>query len=101
MLIPVEFTLALAALIFVIGAFGVTARRDPIVMFICIEMMFNAANLALVGLARHFNSVEAHVLVFLVIAVAAAEVAVGLAIVIAIFRHEKEVDVDLIQGMKG
>jgi NADH-quinone oxidoreductase subunit K len=97
----VEFTLALAAAIFGIGAFGVMIRRDPLVMFICIEMMFNACNLAFVALADYLKLVEGHVLVFLVIAVAAAEVAVGLAIIISIFRTEKNVDVDHLSELKG
>lgn len=97
----IEFTLSLAALIFCIGAFGVMLRRDPLVMFICVEMMFNAANLAFVALADHLKSVQGHVLVFLVIAVAAAEVAVGLSIIIAIFRTEKDVNVDHLSELKG
>jgi NADH-quinone oxidoreductase subunit K len=97
----VDFTLALAAAVFALGAFGVMIRRDPIVMFICIEMMFNAANLCFVALADYLKLVEGHVLVFLVIAVAAAEVAVGLAIIIAIFRTEKNVDVDHLSELKG
>jgi NADH-quinone oxidoreductase subunit K len=97
----VEFTLALVAAIFGIGAFGVMIRRDPLVMFICIEMMFNACNLAFVALADYLKLVEGHVLVFLVVAVAAAEVAVGLAIIIAIFRTEKNVDVDHLSELKG
>ena len=100
-MISIDFALSVATLIFCIGATGVLIRRDPLVMFICIEMMFNAANLALVALSNHFGRVEGQVMVFLVIAVAAAEVAVGLAIIIAIFRVEKDVDVDAISSMKG
>jgi NADH-quinone oxidoreductase subunit K len=99
--ISIDFILTLAALIFCIGAMGVLLRRDPLVMFISIEMMFNAANLALVALARHFGSIQGQVMVFIVIAVAAAEVAVGLAIIIAIFRQETDVDVDNISALKG
>lgn len=100
-MLGVEFTLTLAAAIFCIGALGVMIRRDPIVMFICIEMMFNAANLAFVGVSDHLKLVTGHALVFLVIAVAAAEVAVGLGIIIAIFRTEKDVDVDRLSELKG
>ena len=96
-----DFTLALAMAIFGLGALGVMIRRDPLVMFICIEMMFNSVNLAFVALADYLKLVEGHVLVFLVIAVAAAEVAVGLAIIIAIFRTEKDVDVDGLSDLKG
>ena len=97
----VDFVLTLAAAIFAIGALGVLIRRDPLVMFISIEMMFNAANLAFVALARHLKLVSGHVLVFMVIAVAAAEVAVGLGIIIAIFRTEKDVNVDHLSELKG
>ena len=96
-----DFSLTLAGAIFCIGALGVLLRRDPLVMFICIEMMFNAANLAFVAVSDHLKTVEGHVLVFLVISVAAAEVAVGLAIIIAIFRKEKDVDVDQMSQLKG
>lgn len=97
----VEFFLALSLVIFCIGAFGVMVRRDPLVMFICIEMMFNAANLAFVGIAEHLKLVQGHALVFIVVAVAAAEVAVGLGIIIAIFRTEKDVNVDHLSELKG
>jgi NADH-quinone oxidoreductase subunit K len=98
---PIEFTLALSASIFLIGVLGVIIRRDPLVLFISIEMMFNAANLGFVGLSDYFHMLDGQVLVFLVLAVAAAEVAVGLAIIIAIFRNEEDVDVDRISLLKG
>jgi len=97
----VGFVLALALAIFSIGAFGVLTRRDPLVMFISIEMMFNAANLVLVDLSNYLKLVQGHALVFFVIAVAAAEVAVGLGIIIAIFRTEKDVNVDHLSELKG
>ena len=100
-MISVDLALIVAALIFATGALGVMIRRDPLVLFICIEMMFNAANLAFVALANHFGKIEGQVLVFIVVAVAAAEVAVGLAIIIALFRSEKDVDVDTISELKG
>ncbi|HXC63843.1 MAG TPA: NADH-quinone oxidoreductase subunit NuoK [bacterium] len=97
----VEISLVLAAAVFCVGACGVLLRRDPLVMFICIEMMFNAANLAFVALSDRLKSVQGQTLVFLVIAVAAAEVAVGLSIIIAIFRTEKDVNVDHLSELKG
>jgi NADH-quinone oxidoreductase subunit K len=97
----VGFVLAVSLAIFAIGAFGVMVRRDPLVMFICIEMMFNAANLAIVGFSDRLKLVEGHALVFTVVAVAAAEVAVGLGIIIAIFRTEKDVNVDHLSELKG
>jgi NADH-quinone oxidoreductase subunit K len=98
---PIEISLSLSAAIFLVGILGVLVRRDPLVMFICIEMMFNAANLGLVALSDYFHLLDGQVLVFLVIAVAAAEVAVGLAIIIAIFRGEEDVDVDRISLLRG
>jgi|ERR1700677_3594638 NADH-quinone oxidoreductase subunit K len=97
----VGFVLALSLSIFAIGAFGVLTRRDPLVMFISIEMMFNAANLVLVDLSNYLKLVQGHALVFFVIAVAAAEVAVGLGIIIAIFRTEKDVNVDHLSELRG
>lgn len=93
--------LPLALALFCVGAFGVLVRRDPLVMFISIEMMFNAANLALVAISRYLRLVQGHALVFIVVAVAAAEVAVGLGIIIAIFRTEKDVDVDHLSELRG
>ncbi len=98
---PIEFTLGLAAAIFSVGAAGVTFRRDPLVLFMCVEMMFNAANLALVGLSGYFGLLDGQTMVFLVLAVAAAEVAVGLAILIAIFRVRQDVDVDHVSELRG
>ncbi len=97
----VGFFLALAFALFAVGAFGVLTRRDPLVMFMCIEMMFNSGNLALVALSRYLGLASGHALVFFVVAVAAAEVAVGLGIIIAIFRTEKDVNVDHLSELKG
>ena len=83
-----------AALIFMIGVLGVLVRRNVIVMFMCIELMLNAANLSLVAWSRLWANVEGHVFVFVVITVAAVEVAVGLAIVISLVRNRDTVNVD-------
>lgn len=96
-----DFQLSIALAVFAIGAAGVLIRRDPLVMFICIEMMFNAANLAIVALSNALKVVQGHALVFFIVAVAAAEVAVGLGIIIAIFRTEKDVNVDHLSELKG
>ncbi len=90
--IPVEYPLILSALLFSIGVAGVIVRRNVIVLFMCVELMLNAVNLAFVALSP-FAGVQGQVFVFFVIAVAAAEAAVGLAIVIAAFRHRESVDV--------
>jgi NADH-quinone oxidoreductase subunit K len=90
--VPLEYTLGLSALLFSIGVAGVIVRRNAIILFMCIELMLNAVNLAFVALSATAG-VQGQVFVFFVIAVAAAEAAVGLAIIIAVFRHSESVDV--------
>jgi NADH-quinone oxidoreductase subunit K len=87
-----NYSLALSAVLFVIGVGGVIARRNAIVLFMCVELMLTAVNLAFVALSRRAG-IEGQVVVFFVIAVAAAEAAVGLSIVISIFRHRETVDI--------
>jgi len=97
-----EFTgsLILSAVLFSIGILGVLIRRNLLVIFMSIELMMNAVNLALVAFSRASGLVDGHVFVFLIIALAAAEVGVGLAIVIAIFRNRETVDVEHLRLMK-
>ncbi|HEV2148240.1 MAG TPA: NADH-quinone oxidoreductase subunit NuoK [Longimicrobiaceae bacterium] len=90
--IPLSWTLALSAILFSVGTFGVVIRRNAIILFMCVELMLNAVNLAFVGLAP-YAGIQGHVFVFFVIAVAAAEAAVGLAIIISVFRHSESVDI--------
>jgi NADH-quinone oxidoreductase subunit K len=90
--IPLSWSLGLSALLFSIGVAGVVVRRNAIVLFMCIELMLNAVNLAFVALSP-YAGVNGQVFVFFVIAVAAAEAAVGLAIIIAVFRHSESVDI--------
>jgi len=99
--VPVEAYLYLSIALFSIGALGVLVRRNAIVVFMCIELMLNAANLALVTFARHHGEASGQVFVFLVMAVAAAEVAVGLAIMIVVFRERKAIFIDLLREMRG
>ena len=89
--IPLSWSLGLSALLFSIGVAGVVVRRNAIVLFMCIELMLNAVNLAFVALSP-YAGVQGQVFVFFVIAVAAAEAAVGLAIMIAVFRHRESLD---------
>jgi len=86
--------LILAAALFTIGAFGVLIRRNAIVVFMCIELMLNAANLTLVTFARTNGNLDGQIIAFFVMVVAAAEVVVGLAIILAIFRTRKSASVD-------
>ncbi|MHC4606646.1 MAG: NADH-quinone oxidoreductase subunit NuoK [Planctomycetota bacterium] len=93
--------LVLSSVIFGIGAFGVVARRNLLIVLMSIELMFNGVNVALIGFARYWQNVEGHVFVLMVMAVAAAEVAVGLAIVILLFRNRKTVDTAEFREMGG
>jgi NADH-quinone oxidoreductase subunit K len=93
--------LIVSALLFSIGAVGVLVRRNPLVMFMSIELMLNAVNLSLMTFAHFLNSVDGWMFVFLVLTVAAAEVVVGLAIIVSIFRSRREINVDDLSSLKG
>ena len=93
------YLLALSAFLFTVGAAGVLIRRNPLVVFMCIELMLNAGNVALIAYGRFLNSVEGQIFAFMVIVVAAAEVVVGLALITQIFRLGRELDVDDISEM--
>ena len=82
-----QFYLYLSAALFSIGVLGVSARRNTIVLFMCVELMLNAVNLTFVALSRHFGTNESQVYVFFIMAVAASEAAVGLAIILSLFRN--------------
>jgi len=98
--VTLNHCLGLAAVIFVTGMAGFIVRRNAIVMLMCIELMLNAANLALVAFSRYLGNLDGQLFVFFVMAVAAAEVAVGLAIIVTIFKHKSSVDIDQINLMK-
>lgn len=101
MSIPSSWYLILSAVLFGIGAFGLLVRRNVLVMFMCIELMLNAANLAFVTFSRSLNDIGGQADVFFVLVVAAAEVVVGLGIVVAIFRRRSNAIVDDLSSMKG
>ena len=84
----------LAAILFMIGVMGVLVRRNIIVIFMCLELMLNAANLSLVAFSRQWGNLDGQVFVFMVIVVAAVEVAVGLAIIISLVRNRDTVNID-------
>ena len=98
--VPVEYYLALSAILFLTGVAGVLVRRNVIVVFMCIELMLNSVNLTLIAFSRHLADPAGQILVFFVMAVAAAEAAVGLAIIIALFRNRQTVHVDEINILK-
>jgi len=93
-MVPTTYYIALSAILFSIGIIGVLLRRNAIVIFLSIELMLNAANLAFVAFARGLQQIDGQVIVFFVMTVAAAEAAVGLAIIIAVFRHRQTVNAD-------
>ena len=101
MSIPSSWYLILSAILFGIGIFGVLVRRNVLVMFMCIELMLNAANLSLVTFSRTLNDVGGQADVFFILVVAAADVVVGLGIVVTIFRRRATANADEISSMKG
>ena len=100
-MLPVVYYIGLSAILFTIGALGVLIRRNSIVIFMSVELMLNAANLAFVAFARNFGEMQGQLFVFFVMTVAAAEVAVGLALIVAIFRTKQSIDVDQMNSLKG
>jgi NADH-quinone oxidoreductase subunit K len=98
--VPESYYLALSAALFTIGVVGVVVRRNPLVMFMSIELALNAANLALVAFGHRHGSADGPALVFFVMAVAAAEVAVGLAIIVVVFRVRHRLSVDDLSLMR-
>ena len=96
----VNYYLGLGAVLFTIGLTGVVVKRNALIVFMCIELMLNAANLTFLAFARRSGNLSGHAIAFFVIAVAAAEAAVGLAIVIAIFRTRGTVNLDEVTALK-
>ena len=100
-MVPVSYYLALSAVLFVLGVLGVLLRRNALVIFMSLELMFNAGNLAFVTFARMFGGMEGQLVVFFVMTVAAAEVAIGLALMVEIFRHRHSINMDDLSSLKG
>ena len=99
--IPVSWYLIVSAIIFTVGVIGVLVRRNPLVIFMSIELMLNAVNLSFVTFSHYLNSVDGLMFVFLVLTIAAAEVVVGLAIIVSIFRTRRDIDVDDMNVLRG
>ena len=93
--------LVLGALLFTVGAVGLLVRRNPLVMFMCVELMLNAVNLTFVTFARALNDVGGQVVVFFVLVVAAAEVVVGLGIIVALLRRKPGATADDVALLRG
>jgi NADH:ubiquinone oxidoreductase subunit K len=97
----VAWYLVLSALLFAVGAAGVLLRRSPLVILLCLELMLNAANLALVAFSRAVGNEEGQVFALIVMVVAACEVVVGLGLIVAIFRRRLPLDIDDLRSLRG
>jgi NADH-quinone oxidoreductase subunit K len=100
-MVPVNYYIVLSAILFSMGVVGVLVRRNALIIFMSIELMLNAANLAIVAFSSVLQSFSGQIFVFFVIAVAAAEVAVGLALIVEIFKSKRSIDVDQMSSLKG
>ena len=99
--LTIEWYLGLSAVLFSIGTVGLLLRRNPLVMFMCVELMLNAVNLSFVALSNEYDDVGGQLAVFFVLVVAAAEVVVGLGIIVAIMRRRPDATADDISVLKG
>jgi NADH-quinone oxidoreductase subunit K len=99
--LDVSWYLVLSALLFAIGAGGVLIRRSPLVILLCLELMLNAGNLALLAFARANGDQEGHVFALIVMVVAACEVVVGLGLIVAMFRRRLPLNVDEMRALRG
>ena len=97
----ISWFLVLSAFIFCVGAAGVLSRRNPLVVLLCLELMLNGANLALVAFARMHGDGGGQIFALIVMVIAACEVAIGLGIIVAIFRRRLPVDVDELSDLRG
>ena len=100
-MVSLNYYIILSAILFTIGVVGVLTRRNALIIFMSIELMLNAANLAFVAFSSVIRSFTGQIFVFFVIAVAAAEVAVGLALIVEIFKSKRSIDVDQLSSLKG
>lgn len=99
--IPMTWYLIVSAILFTIGVAGVLVRRNPLTIFMSIELMLNAVNLSFITFSKYLDSVDGQMFVFLVLTVAAAEVVVGLAIIVSIFRTRRNINVDEMNVLRG
>ena len=97
----VEWFVVLSAMIFAIGAAGVLTRRSPLVILLCLELMLNAGNLALIAFSRMVGNGDGQVFALIVMVVAACEVVIGLGIIVAMYRRRLAIDVDSVSELRG
>jgi len=100
-MIPLVYYLGLAVILFALGILGVLLRKNALVVFMSLELMFNAANLVFIAFSNFYQILDGQTLVIFVMTTAAAEVAVGLALMVTIFRHRGSIDVDQTKDLKG
>jgi NADH-quinone oxidoreductase subunit K len=100
-MIPLVYYLGLAVILFALGIMGVLLRKNALVVFMSLELMFNAANLVFIAFSNFYQILDGQTLVIFVMTTAAAEVAVGLALMVTIFRHRGSIDVDQTKDLKG
>ena len=93
--------LAVSAIVFTLGAIGVMTRRNPLVVLLCLELMLNGANLALLAFSRLWGNGDGQIFALIVITVAACEVCIGLGLIVAIFRRDLPIDVDELRELQG
>jgi NADH:ubiquinone oxidoreductase subunit K len=98
---PIEWYLVVSALIFCIGVAGVLTRRNPLVVLLCLELMLNAGNLALIAFSRMHGNSDGQVFALIVMVVAACEVTIGLGIIVAMYRNRQPIDVDEMRELRG
>lgn len=96
-----EWYLVLSALLFSVGASGVLLRRNPLVILLCLELMLNAGNLALIAFSRSLGNQDGHIFALVVMVVAACEVVIGLGLIVAMFRRRLPLNVDEIRSLQG
>lgn len=99
--VPHSSYVGLSVLLFAIGLFGVVRRRNPLLMLLSVELLLNAANVALIGFSRYWNNSDGQVFALIVMVVAAAEVVIGLGLVVAVFRQRRALDVDEMTELHG
>lgn len=97
----IEWYIVLSSLLFAIGATGILIRRSPIVILLCLELMLNAGNLALISFARMVGNQEGHVFALVVLVVAASEVVIGLGLIVAMYRRRLPLNVDELRELRG
>jgi NADH-quinone oxidoreductase subunit K len=99
--VAIEWYIVLSALLFAIGAGGVLIRRSPLVILLCLELMLNAGNLALVAFSRMLDNQDGQIFAVIVMVVAACEVVIGLGLIVAIYRRRLPLDIDELRGLRG